>query len=132
MASTRLTEKRWFAREWQVDCEGAFHSVRYSARELLRETVYVDGVVASVRTGRGGMSHGYRFPIDDANEAALSIAIPWWCELLPLRDLSFVRLELNGEYLYEEGRAPTRPLRWTGAAPRGFEVRRVPERGPGH
>ena len=128
MASVRLVRKRWLGREWQIDCDGASHSIRYSGRELFRETVYVDGLIASRRTGRGRMSCGYRFLIYDANEVALSVAIPWWCELLPLCDLSFVRLELNGECLYEEGKAPNHTMKWTGAAARGFEVRSVPER----
>jgi hypothetical protein len=125
MASARLTDKRWFIREWVVDCDGIRHAIRYNGREFLRESVYVDGAVASQRTGRGAMRRGYHFMLDETNQVALSIAMPWWCEILPLRDLSFVRLELNGAILYEEGHPPKQPLKWTGATPRAFEVRNV-------
>jgi hypothetical protein len=93
MPSARLTKRRWFSREWQLDYDSGSHVIRYSGGETLRETVYVDGMVASRRTGWGWMSCGYRFLVDDRNEVALSVAVPWWCEALPLRDLSFVRLQ---------------------------------------
>ena len=131
MLAAQLTDRRWFARQWQVDCDGVSHLVRYSGRELGRETVYVDGMVASRRTGFGRMSREYRFPLDDRHDAVLSVAIPWWCEWVALCDLSFVRLAVNGQCVYEEGRPPRRPLPTTGAAPRGFEIHGVVRRGTG-
>lgn len=122
VAIARLTLKRKHLREWQITCDGISYSVRYTARQLGRETVYVDGIAASQRTGSGPMSHGYVFDLNDVTRVSLIVAIPWWCELLPLADLSFVRLELNGECLYEEGQRPNRSLQWSGPQPRGFEI----------
>jgi hypothetical protein len=61
------------------------------------------------------MSSGYRFRMGEYN-ASLIVAIPLWAEILPLHDLTYVRLEVEGHVLYEEGHPPNRPLRWTDPA----------------
>jgi hypothetical protein len=81
--------------------------------------VLVDGVVVVRRSGPK-MSHGYRFMLGDCL-ASLSLAVPWWAETFPLSDLVFVRLEVDGEVLYQEGTAPKRQLHWS-VAPLGFRV----------
>jgi hypothetical protein len=117
-----LIEKKWFHRVIAVACDDASFLIRYNGRGLGTEYVYVDDVLV-VRRSRGNwlMSHGFRFSIGERHWAALSVAIPWWCEVFPFSDLSFMRLEVDGVTVYQEGEAPKRPLKWTSSAS-GFPV----------
>ena len=128
-ALARLTFKGWFRRTWLVDTGAFVHTVAYNGWGPGYETVLVDDVVAVRRTGLGGMTHGFRFFLDECCTVTLAVAVPWWCEFLPLRDLSFARIEVDGEAVYEEGRAPKRPLKWT-VATRPFTVIPLQPRGP--
>jgi hypothetical protein len=119
MASARLIRKRWCSRTFSLECDGGTSVVHYSPWGMNRESVSVDGVVVVRRPGTIRMSHGYRFRIGAAS-VELSVGVPWWGELFPLY-LSFVRLEVDGDVVYEEGRPPRRPLDWTTAA-EGFAV----------
>jgi len=118
--SARLVKRRWWGRTLLVQCGGQSYLVKYSPWGLGYETVSVDGVPAVRRRGGATMSHAYHFRLGDL-PAVLSVAIPWWCEGLPVRDLTFVRLEVACKLLYQEGRAPRRPLRSTGSA-EGFPI----------
>jgi hypothetical protein len=120
MTTATLQKKRWYGRTLLLTCDGRDHTVQYSPWGWNRESVTVDGVVAVRRRGGLRMSHGYRFWVD-GKLVALSIAVPWWAEFLPVRDLTLVRLEVDGTVVYEEGRAPRRPLQWT-MATEGFQV----------
>ena len=121
MTTVALKEKHWCGRTLLVTCgDGRTYTVEYSPWGVGRESVFVDGAVAVRRSGGGRMSHGYRFWLGDTL-VSLSVAIPWWAEALPLCDLSFVRLEVEGVIVYEEGRPPDHPLQWT-VASGGFPV----------
>jgi hypothetical protein len=119
MCSATLIGRWWGGRRFLVRCDDEVFTVKYTPWGWNAESVSVNDVVAVRRSGHR-MSHGYRFRLGD-RLASLSVAVPWWAETLPLSDLNFVRLEVDGEVLYEEGRAPTRPLDWTVAA-EGFPV----------
>ena len=127
MPTAQLMTRRWFRRTWLVTCEpgGNVHEIRYNGWGLNTEYVYLNGFEA-VRRGASSlrlrsMTHGYRFALDDGHTAALSVSIPWWGEFFPVCDLSFVRLEIDGEVLYQEGVPPTCQMRWSTAA-EGFPV----------
>ena len=119
MLSATLIGRWWGGRKLLVQCDGQAFTVKYTPWGHTAESVSVDDVVVVRRNGRR-MTHGYRFRLG-GHLASLSIAVPWWAELLPLSDLTFVRLEVDGNVLYAEGRAPRRPLKWTVAA-EGFAV----------
>ncbi len=119
MISARLIGRCWGGRTFLVSCGDQVSTIKYTPWGWESESVSVDGIVRVRRTGRK-MSHGYRFMIGESL-AALSVAVPWWAETFPLSDLNFVRLEVDGHVLYEEGHPPERPLRWT-VAVEGFPV----------
>jgi hypothetical protein len=127
MVTARLILKRWFRRTWVLQLPDRAHTISYNGWGIGSESVSVDGGVVVRRRGLGGMSHSFRLFLDDARFVAVSVAIPWWCNVLPLGDLSFVQLEVDGETLYQEGRPPKRELPLTAAA-RAFAV--IPVRPP--
>src|SRR4051812_6004045 len=102
MTTATLQEKRWCGRTLLVSCDDRTYAVQYSPWGWNHESVLVNGEVVVSRNRGQRMSHEYRFWLDGVM-AKLSIAMPWWAELL-LRDLSFLRLEVNGAVVYEEGR----------------------------
>ena len=120
MTSAKLLKKRWCARTLLVTCDDQAYTVQYSPWGVNTEKVSVDGVVVVRRRDSWSMNHGFRFWVGD-QMAALRVSIPPWVLLPFLGDLSFVCLEVGGEVVYEEGRAPDNPLQWT-VARGGFPV----------
>ena len=52
--------------------------------------------------------------------------------VVPYGSLGIVAAAMAAGAFWWAWRRHNHPLQWTGAAPRGFEVANVPERGPGH
>lgn len=117
-----LIGRRWGGRTLAVRCDDEEFTVKYTPWGWNAESVSVDDIVVVKRSGQK-MSHDYRFRLGE-RLASLSVAVPWWAETFPLSDLIFVRLEVSGEVLYEEGRVPNHPLQCT-VAEGGFPV--IPE-----
>src|SRR6186997_659792 len=115
MLKARLIARSHLSRTILVEGAAEPHTVRYWPWGINSESVVVDGAVAARRHGGHNMSSGYRFRMGEYN-ASLIVAIPLWAEILPLHDLTYVRLEVEGHVLYEEGHPPNRPLRWTDPA----------------
>jgi hypothetical protein len=113
--TARLIARSHLSRTILVEGGPQLYVVKYDPWGFNSESVLVNGACAARRTGMHNMTCGYRFRLGDWN-ASLIIAIPWWCEMFPLGDLSCVRLEVEGAMLYEEGRPPKRALHWVGPA----------------
>lgn len=107
--TAELRQRKLFRRVLLITCPEGLWEVTYNGRGYGFESVDVNGVEVVRRSGWGRMSQRYEFRLGERC-VALSVAVPLWCELLPVRDLNFVRLEVDGEIVYEEGREPDRPL----------------------
>lgn len=110
--TSELLQRNKFVRVVLITCPEGLWEVTYNGRGMGFETVHVNGVDVARRSGSGRMSQRYEFRLGERC-VALSVAVPWWCELLPLGDLNFVRLEIDGKIVYEEGQPPARPLHVT-------------------
>src|SRR5688572_33465976 len=91
ITATRV-RRRWRFLLISVTVSGESHVVEYWPWEI-SESVSVDGLTVVRRRGGSLMSHSFCFPLGN-HWATLSIAVPWWGELVPLRP-SFVRLEVD-------------------------------------
>jgi hypothetical protein len=112
MLTARLIARSHLSRTILVEGGPQPYTIRYWPWGLNSESVFVDGMCAARRSGGHNMTGGFRFRVGDFY-ASLIVAVPFWCELLPLRDLTFVQLEINDQVIYEEGRRPKRRLAWT-------------------
>jgi hypothetical protein len=112
MLTARLIARSHLGRTIIVEDGPQPYTIQYWPWGLNSESVFVNGMRAARRSGVHNMTGGFRFRVGDFN-ASLIVAIPMWCELLPLRDLTFVQLEVDGQVVYEEGRPPTWMLQWT-------------------
>ena len=126
MAFAKLARKGWCRRKLVISCGVRLFSVEYTPWGLGTEYVYVDGVKAIRRQNGDKMSHGYSFKLDEDHTAELVVALPEWGELLPLCDLSFVQLKVDGETLYEEGAPPARQILWTQSTKTPARAKQVP------
>ncbi|MCB9851357.1 MAG: hypothetical protein H6817_11710 [Phycisphaerales bacterium] len=103
--------KRWqFVRTWHVTDADREFELNYNGYGFGYETVSIDGVECARRTGWGVMSQQYVFTHYD-HRFVISVALPWWGEGLALVSrLKFVRVEIDGHIVYQEGKPPMRPL----------------------
>jgi len=97
-----LTKKSRFGRILRVATPQGDFTIEYNGYGIGYESVLVDDQVAAKRSGWGKMSHRYEFMIGSAR-AALTVAIPRWCEVIPVCNLSGFTLEIDGEVIYAEG-----------------------------
>ena len=112
MLTARLIARSHLGRTILVEGEPQPFTIQYWPWGLNSESVFVNGGCVARRRGLHNMTGGFRFRFGDHN-ASLIVAIPWWCELVPLHDLTFVRLEVDSEVLYLEGEPPRRAFHWT-------------------
>jgi hypothetical protein len=96
-----LTKKSRFGRVLSVTIPDGDFTVEYNGYGIGYESVLVNGQVAAKRSGWGKMSHRYEFRIG-SSKAALTVAIPRWCEVIPVCNLSAFALEIDGEVVYAE------------------------------
>src|SRR5688500_6685370 len=90
MLTARLIARSHLGRTIRVDDGAARFTVQYWPWGFGTESVLVDGLCAAKRRGwQRTMSGGYRFRLGDYN-ASLIVVVPWWCELVPLRDPNYV------------------------------------------
>ena len=115
MLTARLIARSHLSRTILVEGGPQPHTVRYWPWGINSERVLVDELCVARRSGWHNMTGGYLFRMGQFN-ASLIVAIPAWCELLPVRDLTFVQLAVEGQVLYQEGNPPTRAFEWTSPA----------------
>ena len=88
-----------------VRLEDTEHTVEYNGCGLGYESVLVDDHEVCRRSGWGKMSHTFCFTIE-GHDAEVGVAIPWWCELIPLCNLSLFYLKIDDRLVYREGTEP--------------------------
>jgi hypothetical protein len=97
----RLMKMAWLLRVLEVTTVQGKFTIEYNGRGLGYESVLLKGQLASIRKGFGKMSHRYEFQVGSSN-AALTVLLPIWGEVMPLRNFRRFSLELDGQCLYLE------------------------------